>query len=491
MTTPSWPKFQELARQGTLVPLSREILADLETPVSAYLKLGEEHSFLLESVEVSEKWARYSILGIDPMWVVRSAKGEWSATRPQGAPLRGRSPDPLEPVEKILRSEKAVPVEGLPPFVGGAVGFLGYDAVRSFEKLPSKTRADRPVPEALFLFPRTLLVFDNLTHSVRVLTHVPTGKGRSAKAEYEKGARRIDEVIRRLRRPVPARPERRPVGRVSYTSTLGKSEYCRQVKRIQKWIREGEIFQAVLAQRLETTLRSDPFDVYRALRTINPSPYMYYFNLGDLKIIGSSPEVLVRERDGKIEVRPIAGTRPRGRDPVEEEAIARELRSDEKERAEHLMLVDLGRNDIGRVSEYGTVVTDEFQVLEKYSHVMHLVSNVSGRLRKGLTPFDLLRACFPAGTVTGAPKIRAMELIEEVEPVRRGIYGGAVGYFGYGNRMDMCIAIRTIVVQGDCALIGAGAGIVADSVPELEYQETLNKAGALRKAIETAARGLD
>jgi anthranilate synthase component 1 len=491
MITPSWPKFRELAREGTLVPLSREILADLETPVSAYLKLGDEHSFLLESVEVSERWARYSILGIEPEWVVRSARGEWTASRPGAAPRRGRSKDPLEPVEKILSGVRAVPIDGLPPFYGGAVGFLAYDAVRAFEKLPSKTRADRPVPDALFVFPRTLLVFDNLTHSVRVLTHVPTGKGAKLEEEYRKGVARIEDVIRRLRQPVPARPEPRFTGPIAYTSTLDRTAYCRQVRRIQKWIRQGEIFQAVLAQRLETTLRSDPFDVYRALRTINPSPYMYYFHLGDLKIIGSSPEVLVRERDGKIEVRPIAGTRPRGKDPVEEEAIARDLLSDEKERAEHVMLVDLGRNDVGRVSEYGSVVTDEFEVLEKYSHVMHLVSNVSGRLRKGLTQFDLLRACFPAGTVTGAPKIRAMELIEEVEPVRRGVYGGAVGYFGYANRMDMCIAIRTIVVQGDRAYIGAGAGIVADSVPELEYQETLNKAGALRKAIETAARGLE
>jgi anthranilate synthase component 1 len=492
MTIPSWAKFRELAGRGTLVPVYRTILADLETPVSAFLKLmGEGSAFLLESVEVSERWARYSILGFDPEITVTVAEGTAVVARAGSAPRRFPAKDPLEPVEKALRGDVIVPVEGLPPFYGGAVGFLSYDAVRAFETLPVRARADRPVPDALFLFPRTLLVFDNLTHRVQVLTLVRAGKGRDAERAYREGVARIEAVIEKLRRPVPPRESPRDGGRIAYTSTLDEKAYCRKVRRMQKWIREGEILQAVLAQRLETTLRSDPFDVYRALRTINPSPYMYYFDLQDLKIIGSSPEVLVRERDGRIEVRPIAGTRPRGADPAEEERIARELLADEKERAEHVMLVDLGRNDVGRVAEFGSVATEEFQVLEKYSHVMHLVSHVSGRLREGLTSFDVLRACFPAGTVTGAPKIRAMELIEESEPVRRGVYGGAVGYFGYANRMDMCLAIRTIVVEGTRARIGAGAGIVADSIPEREYRETLSKADALRKAIETAARGLE
>jgi len=491
MIVPSWTKFKEIARRGNLVPLYREILADLETPVSAFLKLGGgRYSYLLESVEGSEKWARYSIIGIDPEIAVRVAGGRSFLERGGGAPKAKKTRDPLELLQRLVVETKPVSVEGLPPFYGGAVGFLSYDGVRSFEKIPSHAEDDLDLPDAFFVFARTLLVFDNLTHSVKVLTHARTGEGADLDREYREGIERIELVIAKLREPVkePTPPARVPE-KILYQSSLSKSAFCRQVQRIKKQIREGEIFQGVLSQRLQTVLRSDPFDVYRALRTINPSPYMYYLNLDDIKVIGSSPEVLVREMNGKVELRPIAGTRPRGKDPEEEEALARELLADEKERAEHVMLVDLGRNDLGRVCEYGSVVTDEFLVLERYSHVMHIVSNVTGRLREGLNAFDVLRACFPAGTVSGAPKIRAMEIIEECEPVRRGIYAGAVGYFGYGNQMDMCIAIRTIVVQGSKAYIGAGAGIVADSVRELEYQETLNKAGALEKAIERAAHG--
>ncbi|MFH1277222.1 MAG: anthranilate synthase component I [Candidatus Eisenbacteria bacterium] len=493
MIVPSWPKFREIAKKGTLVPLYREILADLETPVSAFLKIGGgDHSYLLESVEVSERWARYSIIGIDPQWVVSVRDGRAHVARDGGVPKSRKADDPLEPVQRVLEGAKTVVVPGLPPFYGGAVGYLSYDGVRSFEKLPSKAKTDLEIPDSHFMFARTMLVFDNLTHSVKVLTHASTGEGANLEKEYREALDRIETLIERLREPVRQLPlAPRPDGPIPYRSTFTKEKYCRQVGRIQKHIRDGNIFQAVLAQRMETVLRSDPFDVYRALRTINPSPYMYYLNFGDLKIIGSSPEVLVREMDGKIEVRPIAGTRPRGEDPAKEEKLVRELFDDEKERAEHVMLVDLGRNDVGRVSEYGSVVTDEFMVLEKYSHVMHIVSNVTGRLKKGLQSFDVLRACFPAGTVTGAPKIRAMEIIEELEPVRRGVYAGAVGYFGYSNRMDMCIGIRTIVVKGTKAFIGAGAGIVADSVPEREWKETLQKADALKKAIERAARGLE
>jgi len=494
MIVPSWPRFKEIAGEGTLVPLYREILADMETPVSAFLKVGGgSHSFLLESVEVSEKWARYSIIGIDPHWTVRVDGGRAYVRTDGGAPKSRMTKDPLEPVERIMKGAKAVHVEGLPPFYGGAVGFLGYDGVRSFEKIPETAKVDLDLPDSYFIFARTLLVFDNLTHSVKVLTHAYTGKGADLEKEYRDALDRIETVIEKLKEPVipPYHPSSLVDGPIPYRSTLSKAAFCKQVRRIQKLIRDGEIFQAVLSQRLETVLRSDPFDVYRALRTINPSPYMYYLNFDDLKVIGSSPEVLVRESGGNVEVRPIAGTRRRGKDAMEEETLARELFADEKERAEHVMLVDLGRNDVGRVSEYGTVVTDEFMVLEKYSHVMHIVSNVTGKLRKGTNPFDVLRACFPAGTVTGAPKIRAMEIIEEVEPVRRGVYAGAVGYFGYSNRMDMCIGIRTIVVKGAKAFIGAGAGIVADSVPENEYQETLDKADAMKRAIERAADGLE
>ncbi len=493
MITPSWKRFQEIACQGNLVPIYREILADLETPVSAFLKLGGgEYSYLLESVEGAEKLARYSIIGIDPKVITRVTGDSVEIERPGRATRKRKVKDPLEPVEKLFREIKPVEFDGLPPFYGGAVGFLSYDVVRSFEKLPETAATDLPVPDALFIFAGTILVFDNLTHSVKVVTYARSDGAANLEKEYRGAMERIDGVIEKLHEQVrePAHPWEN-TGKIRYKSTFTREAFCRQVRRIKKYIREGDVFQTVLSQRLETVLQSDPFDVYRALRTINPSPYMYYLNFGDMKVIGSSPEVLVRESAGRLELRPIAGTRPRGSTPAEDDSLARDLFSDEKELAEHVMLVDLGRNDLGRVSEYGTVVTDELQVLEKYSHVMHIVSNVTGKLRKGLSPFDVVRACFPAGTVSGAPKIRAMEIIEELEPVRRGLYAGAVGYFGYAQNMDMCIGIRTIVAIGQHAYIGAGAGIVADSVPEIEYQETLNKADALKKAIEKAARGLD
>ncbi len=493
MIIPSWPKFREIAGRGNLVPIYREILADLETPVSAFLKLGAgPYSYLLESVEGSEKLARYSIIGIDPEVVVRVSGNQAEVERPGKAIRRSKVKDPLEPVEKIFRSFRPVEVEGLPPFYGGAVGFLSYDAVRRFEKLPSTTDDDLELPDACFLFAGTNLIFDNLNHSVKVLTHARTGKGGDIEKEYRNAIHRIESVIEKLRQPIHDRSHTasEPVT-LRYKSTFTKEAFCKQVRRIKRYIKNGDVFQTVLSQRLETVLHSDPFDVYRALRTINPSPYMYYLNFQDMKIIGSSPEVLVKESGGRLELRPIAGTRPRGKDAAEDETLRRDLFSDAKEIAEHVMLVDLGRNDLGRVSEFGTVVTDELMTLEKYSHVMHIVSNITGRLRDGLSPFDVVRACFPAGTVSGAPKIRAMEIIEELEPVRRGIYAGAVGYFGFAGMMDLCIAIRTIVTKGQRAYIGAGAGIVADSVPELEYQETLSKAGALQKALERAARGLE
>ncbi len=492
MIVPSWKRFREIAGRGNLVPVYREILADLETPVSAFLKLGSQGiSYLLESVEGSEKLARYSIIGIDPKMVVRASGDAVEIERRSRPPRRNKSTAPLGELEKLFRQIRPVEVPGLPPFYGGAVGFLGYDMVRRFERLLSIAEDDLKIPDLFFVFAGTILVFDNLTHSVKVVTYAKTDGRAKIDREYRGAMERIEKVIARLREPVGRLVSPVPDGApIRYKSTLSREAFCRQVRRIKKYIREGDVFQTVLAQRLETVLRSEPFDVYRALRTINPSPYMYYLNYGDLKVIGSSPEVLVRESAGRLELRPIAGTRPRGRDPMEDEAFARDLFSDEKELAEHVMLVDLGRNDLGRVSEFGTVVTDELKVLEKYSHVMHIVSNVTGRLREGLSPFDVVRACFPAGTVSGAPKIRAMEIIEELEPVRRGLYAGAIGYFGYAKNMDMCIGIRTILVSGRRAYIGAGAGIVADSVPELEYQETLNKADALKQAIEKAARGL-
>jgi anthranilate synthase component 1 len=335
-------------------------------------------------------------------------------------------------------------------------------------------------------------VFDNLTHTVKVVTHARGGRRANLEKEYREAEKRIDDVIARLKLPVvqPQQPARKPK-KLRYTSTFTKAGFGKAVRKIKKLIRDGDVFQTVLSQRMSVPLPAHPFDIYRALRTINPSPYMYYLSFDDLKIIGSSPEVLVRESAGNLELRPIAGTRPRGKDKAEDESLRQDLFADQKERAEHIMLVDLGRNDLGRVSEYGSVETDELMVLEKYSHVMHIVSNVKGRMREKTTPFDVVRACFPAGTVSGAPKIRAMEIIEDLEPVRRGLYAGAIGYFSFANAMDMCIGIRTIVVKDDRAYIGAGAGIVADSVPEIEFQETLSKANALKLAIERAAAGLE
>ncbi len=493
MTTPSWRRFREIAPRGTLVPVYREILADMETPVSAFLKVSDDDPcYLLESVEGSEKLARYSIIGIDPETIV-SVTGDRAEIRKRGrAPRVVDAKDPLEPIEKTFGKIKPVEVDGLPPFYGGAVGFLSYDAVRKFEKLPTKTKDDLHVPDSLFVYARTILVFDNLTHTMKVVTHAKGGRRANLEKEYRDAEKRIDDVIARLKLPV-AQPEQpvRKSKKLRYDSTFTKAAFEKAVRKIKTFIRDGDIFQAVLSQRMSVPLPAHPFDIYRALRTINPSPYMYYLSFDDLKIIGSSPEVLVRESAGNLELRPIAGTRPRGKDKAEDEALRQDLFADQKERAEHIMLVDLGRNDLGRVSEYGSVETDELMVLEKYSHVMHIVSNVKGRMREKTTPFDVVRACFPAGTVSGAPKIRAMEIIEDLEPVRRGLYAGAIGYFSFANAMDMCIGIRTIVVKGDRAYIGAGAGIVADSVPAIEFQETLSKANALKLAIERAAAGLE
>jgi anthranilate synthase component 1 len=486
MIVPSLSEFRSLARSGKLVPVYREVLADHETPVSAFRKIDEgAYAFLLESVEGGEKWGRYSLLGSRPS-LIFSARGDACEIRRGDAVIPGDGP-PIEVLGRLLEEHRAVALPGLPRFCGGAVGYLGYDAVRWFEKLPSLARRDQDFPDALFLFGDVVSVFDNLTHTMKVVTHARGGD--DPDAAYAAAVRRIEDEVQRLARPLawtdtaggrnPAEPE----------SSASREAFMHAVETAKEHIRAGDIFQVVLSHRMSAEVTQPAFEGYRALRVTNPSPYMYFLKLGELALVGSSPEVLVRRTGGQVEVRPIAGTRPRGRTADEDRRLEEELLADEKERAEHVMLVDLGRNDVGRVAEYGTVETNEYMTVERYSQVMHLVSNVRGRLRPDQRPIDIVRACFPAGTVSGAPKVRAMEIIEALEPVRRGIYAGAVGHFDYHGNLDLAITIRTLVYAGGRAHWGVGAGIVADSDPAREWDETLNKGRALWLAVQRAERG--
>lgn len=474
MYVPTLTAFRELATRGNRVPVYREIVADLETPVSAYLKVARgDYAFLLESVEGGERLARYSFIGAEPVLVIRAD---------------GRT-DPLLAVEEELARIHPVPVPGLPRFHGGAVGYLAYDAVRHFERLPTPAADPLGVPEAVFMVTDTLLVFDHLRHRIKVLSHARVA-GNIDRA-YAEAVDRIEALVERLNGETPRRLPRRhldgqsPQGQEAQ-SNVSPDRYLAMVERAKDYIAAGDIIQVVLAQRLSRRTTAHPFSVYRALRAINPSPYMYFLHLAECDIVGASPEMLVRLEDGVVETHPIAGTRPRGKTEEEDAALEAELRADEKERAEHIMLLDLGRNDIGRVSVPGSVRVTQLMDVERYSHVMHLVSHVQGRLRPGLSQFDALRACFPAGTVSGAPKIRAMEIIAELEPDRRGPYAGAVGYFSFGGNLDTAITIRTMVMKDGLATVQAGGGIVADSVPELEFQESINKASAVLRAIEVA-----
>jgi anthranilate synthase component 1 len=513
MYYPSYELFKEKAKEGNLIPVYREILADLETPVSAFLKISDgEYSYLLESVEGGEKWARYCFLGSNPSIVFKS-RGEKIFIESNGV-VREESVEgnPLNSLKKLMSSFKPVKMDGLPRFFGGAVGYIGYDMVRFFESLPHEAIDDLNIPDSVFIITDTILIFDNIGQKIKVISNAYI-HDREVEKAYKDAIERIDSIINKLktedRRQKPALSEvegtedrtnppnpnlsKGEAGGITpeLRSNVSKEVFKEGVLKCKRYIKDGDIFQVVFSQRLETDFQSDPFDIYRALRTINPSPYMYFFKLGNIKIVGSSPEVLVRLEDEIVEVRPIAGTRPRGATEDEDKRLMRELLNDEKERAEHIMLVDLGRNDVGRVSKKGSVEVNELMVVEKYSHVMHIVSNVRGRLEKGLDCYDIIRATFPAGTVSGAPKIRAMEIIEELEPARRGIYAGAVGYFSFSGNMDMAITIRTLLIKGNTAYLGIGAGIVADSDPEREFEETMNKGKALIKAIELAERGLE
>jgi anthranilate synthase component I len=490
--TPSPDEFLELARTATLVPVTREFPFDTETAVSAFHKLARPpFGFLLESVVGGERWARYTILGSEPRsaWRLRGRRVEtW--TPEEGWVDGGERDDPLADFDALLRAHRPAELPGLPRFWGGAVGYFGYDVVRLIERLPHAPPDDLGIPDAVFMMTSTVLVIDNLFNRVRAVVAVPTGElsGSELLARYHSAVGELEAVVQRLAEGTGPRPLDLAApegGDGDFSSTTPRAEYEDGVRRVQEYIRAGDAFQVVLSQRLTVPLAASPFDLYRALRTLNPSPYLFYLDLDGVRLIGSSPEVMVRLEEGTVTVRPIAGTRRRGGDAAEDERLSAELLADPKEAAEHLMLLDLGRNDVGRVARWGSVRVPQRMAIERYSHVLHLVSTVEGELREGMSAMDVFRASFPAGTVSGAPKVRAMEIIDELEPRRRGAYAGAVGYFGYGGRtMDTAIAIRTVVAEGGRAHVQAGAGIVADSRPADEYEETLNKARALLRAVQ-------
>ncbi|MDD5288258.1 MAG: anthranilate synthase component I [Dehalococcoidales bacterium] len=475
MYYPSLTEIKNHKWEGNLIPVYREIVADMETPVSAFLKINRGgNSFLLESVEGGQRLARYSFIGTEPY---------------RELTVRGKDKtDPLNLIAEELHKYKVASLEGLPRFCGGAVGYLSYETVGRFEKLPSPERDPLHLPEARFMFVDTMLVFDHVTHKIKVLSYVHLD-GDIDKA-YQQALDKIDELVRRLHQPLEIKPptsgKNSPLHNSRLTSNFSRENFESKVQKIKEYITAGEAIQVVLSQRLAQPTNLPPFEIYRALRTINPSPYMFYLDFKDFQIVGASPEVLVRVEDGTVMTRPLAGTRPRGKTPEEDALLEKELRNDEKERAEHIMLVDLGRNDIGRVSQPGTVAVSELMDVERYSHVMHLVTHVQGKLRPEMNAFDALRACFPAGTVSGAPKVRAMEIIAEMETEKRGPYAGAAGYFSFSGNMDMAIAIRTMVVNKGIAYVQAGGGIVYDSVPGREYEESMNKARALLRALEQA-----
>jgi anthranilate synthase component 1 len=492
MVYPAFETFKELAKRGNLIPLYKEILADMETPVSALMKLrSRPNVFLLESVEGGEKWGRYTFLGSDAHAMIR-VRGDSVLIDKNGEvrshPHRG---DPMGFVRDFMNCYRPVQIAGLPRFYGGAVGFLGYDMARHFEKLPAAAIDDLHTDEAAFLITDTLVIFDNVKHTVKVVACAATEGRRDLKRVYEEAIHKIDQMIAVLRASIEKEEPSAKAKNAPLQSNMTPEDFKDMVKKAKGYIGAGDAIQVVLSQRFERRNRRDPVDLYRALRYINPSPYLFFLKLEDFTLIGSSPEVMVRLEEGLAELRPIAGTRKRGRNEQEDRDLSDELLQDPKERAEHVMLVDLGRNDLGRVARIGGVRVNQFMVVERYSHVMHLVSHIQAQLSEDRDAFDVMKATFPAGTLSGAPKIRAMEIIDELEPLRRGFYGGAVGYFSYTGNMDFCITIRTMVIKDGKIYVQAGAGIVADSDPDREYQETLDKAMGMMQAIEMAESGLE
>ncbi|BCS54614.1 anthranilate synthase component I [Geobacter sp. SVR] len=490
-TCPDYPTFLTLSRQGNLIPVYREIMADMDTPVTAFKKLDDgRFGFLLESIEGGEKWGRYSFLGSSPSLIVRS-RGNRVEIIENGAATTIESADPLNCIRDLLSRFKPVEVEGLPRFFGGAVGYMGYDMVRHFERLPSDKPALIDAYDAYYLITDTIVIFDNVRQKIKVVSNAHLDGDTTPEQAYSDATGKIDAIIRRLRMPLPTGTSPAAASPVQLNSNVSRADFEAAVEKAKEYVRSGDIIQVVLSQRFSGELSADPLDIYRVLRTLNPSPYMFFLRLDDTVIAGASPEVMVRKEGERVELRPIAGTRPRGATIEEDARLAEELLADPKERAEHVMLVDLGRNDLGRVCDTGTVEVSELMVVERYSHVMHIVSNVHGTLSGGRDCFDLVRATFPAGTLSGAPKVRAMQIIDELEPVRREVYGGAAGYFSFSGNMDLAIAIRTLVIKDGMVHLQAGAGIVADSDPAAEWQETVNKAKAARRAIEIAEGGLE
>ncbi|MCD4812125.1 anthranilate synthase component I [bacterium] len=486
MFYPSLSEFKKRCRQGNLIPVYAELPADTETPVSAFLKIADkaQRAFLLESIEGGEKIGRYSFLGADPSEVLSLRGGILEHLQDGKKRIISHGGNPFHVLRQFMQRYQIVQTPELPPFHGGAVGYLSYDLARYFEKLPTHNPDDLGLPEALLVFTENLLVFDHVKHVIKIVSNVHvTGKPDKA---YQRAMASIKKLMLKLQQPLPGVKRRKHFAKLKLTSNISKKKFLENVKRCKAYIKAGDIFQVQISQRLSTPSSAAPFDVYRALRMVNPSPYMYYLRFPECELIGSSPEVLVKKTGSVVATRPIAGTMLRGKTPEADFLQEKKLLADPKERAEHIMLVDLGRNDVGRVCRYSTVQVPELMVIERYSHVMHIVSHVEGKIAPGKDQFDALEAAFPAGTVTGAPKIRSMEIIEELETTRRGPYAGAVGYFDYTGNLDACITIRTIVYKDGYYHLQAAAGIVADSRPEREYQETLNKMQALVQALELA-----
>jgi anthranilate synthase component I len=492
MLQPDYKEFSRLASEATLVPVVKSVTADLLTPVSAFLAVAEDepHCFLLESVERGEQIGRYTFLGARPYMRVWARGNEVTVER--GARREQRTGNVFETLKELLRAHRAAHLPGLPPFTAGAVGYFAYDAVRRLENIGDHAKDDLSVPDCMLMFFDRLLAFDHLRHQIHIIATADVSK-ESPKRAYDRALKDIVAIEKRLAaglRPAHWQKAKAKKGNLKIHAGSSRERYMRSVEQAKEYIAAGDIFQVVLSQRVDFQPDVPPFNLYRALRTVNPSPYMYFLRIGDMHVLGSSPEMLVRVTGPKLEYRPIAGTHPRGKDEAADAQLEQQMRTDEKERAEHVMLVDLGRNDLGRVSEYGSVKVRDLMYVERYSHVMHLVSALEGKLRPDLDALDAFAACFPAGTLSGAPKVRAMQIIEELEPTRRGVYGGSVLYADFTGNLDSCITIRTMFMKGKHAYLQAGAGIVADSEPAKEFQESMNKAQAVMRAVEMARKGL-
>lgn len=485
-------EFLKLARKYNIIPVFKETIADLETPLSAYMKINNpEYSFLLESVEGGEKIARYSFLGREPFMTFFYKDGNVHINSKKQKKII-KTDDPLKVLKEIFSRYKAAPVKGLPRFQGGAVGYIGYDTVKLYEKVPLIPKKDNlSWPDIFFMFTDILMIFDHISHKIQIVYNIFIDEKENKNSllkKYYKAIKKIDSIIKELNNNIKIKKLRQDKEKIKIKHLISKEKFKENVKKIVELIKNGEAIQVVLSQRFESIYKGDPLNIYRCLRIVNPSPYMHYLRFSDKIIIGASPELMVRVENGKIELRPIAGTRPRGKTEEEDKKLEKELLNDEKEIAEHIMLVDLGRNDVGKVSEIGSVRVKDLMTIEKYSHVMHIVSGVEGILKKDKDIFDVLKSTFPAGTVSGAPKVRAMQIIEEMEEIKRGPYAGLVGYISFSKNIDTCISIRTIYFHKEKVIIQSGAGIVADSVPEKEYKETINKAKALFKALELAKK---